>query len=220
MTYGVGSLALITMIALIGREFWDELGADDDDKKKRKLEDLKEWQTWLEAVDRSGQTGMATTPINWAMKFKYDRELSALAQGAVPGWIFDNGQKIYEGIQPNRDPLDPTDRSMNSPDTKLAERKAWGAAYDMTIGVFSVPALIATRTPGPVAWAAATKINSRGWRDSFAEMMAPKTPTELDAAAAHENIENMTPEQLERWKKDRARERDREQRDLERKYPQ
>ena len=220
LAFTSGMLAAITMIALIAREFWDELGADDDDKKERKPADLKEWQTWLEALDRSGQTGMATTPINWWMKYKYDRELSALAQGAVPGWLLDDGQKIYDGLRPNRDPLDPNDRSPNSPDTNLSERKAWGAFYDMTLGVFSAPVLLATRTPGPVAWAINTKVNSRGWKNAFAEKMAPKTPTELAAAEAHENIENMTPEQLERWKKDRARERDREKRDLNRKYPQ
>jgi hypothetical protein len=209
-----GTLAMLTMVAQLAREYWD----DPDREKKRSLEDFKDWKTWLEALDRSGQTGMLSLPINLMMKYKYDREMWALSQGAVPSWMIESGQNIYNGLQPNRDPLDINDRSSNSPFSNLNERKMWGSVYDLTIGLWSVPALIALDATGPVGWTLATKLNSRGWKDAAAEFMAPKTPDELAAAEDKKDIENMTPAEIERWRKDRVRSLDRKQREQNRKY--
>jgi GNAT superfamily N-acetyltransferase len=172
----------LTLLSMIAREFWND--SEEDRKRKKKLADYLAWQELLEAYDRSGQTGGTTTAVNWFMKYKYDREVSALAVGAVPSAILSDLDDMANGFLPT---------SRNSPDTNTNERKAWGAVYDNTVGLMSAPALVAMKMTGPVGWAVNSKIHSRGMKQAFANKMAPKTATELAAEADKAEKPVLTP---------------------------
>lgn len=171
-TYMAAMLIGLGLLAKMAREFWDD---PDREEKKKKPEDFKAMLDVLEAADRVGLTGMLSTPINFFTRAKFDREFSALAVGAVPGFYFDSFSKMLHGFGSGE---------RNSPNTNLDERKAWGAFYDLTVGLGSTPAAIGAEMTGPLGWMAVSKLNSRGWKEAFAEKFAPKTPTELASEAA------------------------------------
>ena len=202
-TYMAAMLTGLGMLAKMAREYWDD---PDRDEKKQKPEDFKAVLDVVEAADRAGLTGMLTTPLNYVTKFKFDRDLSGLAVGAVPAFYLDAVTKMGKGWGPGRD--------QNSQNTNLDERKAWGAFYDLTVGMAATPVAVMAKVTGPLGWIATSKINSRGWKEAFAETMAPVTASERASADAKAKAADRTPAQQRRAE----RESERRQKNIERRY--
>lgn len=147
-------ITMLVMLANMAREFWD-------DWEKAGEKDLADYLTPLaifNAWDRAGFTGRFSAFFNIFTKSKFDREATALAAGAVPSFYLDSLVKMVYGMRPGA--------------SAAQERQGWGAFYDLTVGLATIPALVAAKVTGPLGWVLASKLNSRGWKTAFAERMA------------------------------------------------